>query len=238
MTNPFNCGVYRWFSPTTGKSYVGSSSNVSRRRYNHVRDLTKGTHVNAKLQNAWNKYGPDSFEFEMLTYCPSKDLIWQEQLALDAFDAVNTGYNIAKHADAPTRGFKFSKEVRAKLSRMRMGNKYSLGHKHSLESRQKMGRKGQRKPVRTLEHCMNLSRAAKIRDYSSFRTPEYTLAARERGHKNNPPTGVCAPYLETIETLARKKLRLAQIYHLLVDQHGFTGSYKSVWKSVQKEQGR
>lgn len=126
MTNPFNCGVYRWFSPTTGKSYVGSSSDIRKRRNEHLRKITSNKHENPKFQNAWNKY--NDFEFEMLTFCKEADLLWQEQLAINSFDAVKTGYNIALIAGAPMRGRTASLETREKISKAGKGRKQTSAH--------------------------------------------------------------------------------------------------------------
>ena len=93
---------------------MGSSSDMRKRRNEHLRKITSGRHENPKFQNAWNKY--NDFEFEMLTLCKEADLLWQEQLAINAFDAVRVGYNIAPIAGAPMRGRKASLETKAKLS--------------------------------------------------------------------------------------------------------------------------
>lgn len=57
MNNPFNCGVYRWFNTVNGKSYVGSSANINKRKQEHLKGLTSNNHHSIKLQRAWNKYG-------------------------------------------------------------------------------------------------------------------------------------------------------------------------------------
>jgi group I intron endonuclease len=124
----FNRGVYRWLNKVNGKSYIGSSVNIRRRQREHIRELIAGIHANAKLQHAWNKYGSAAFEFEMLAFCPEEDLLWQEQMAINAFDAVRSGYNIALYADAPQRGRKASLETREKQSRAGKGRPKSKEH--------------------------------------------------------------------------------------------------------------
>lgn len=81
MVNPSNCGVYRWLNIVTGKSHVGSSSDIPARKRHSI-----------KLQRSWNKHGAVAFEFEVLINCPEDDLLRQEQSAIDAFDAYRTGY--------------------------------------------------------------------------------------------------------------------------------------------------
>jgi group I intron endonuclease len=67
-------GVYAWTNTVNGKVYVGSSTDVCRRKSAHLRRLKAGKHENEHLQRAWNKYGPTAFEFEILEVVD--DLIW------------------------------------------------------------------------------------------------------------------------------------------------------------------
>lgn len=56
-------GIYKIRNKVNGKYYVGSSNNIKRRvLYEHFGMLRDGDHFNKHLQNAWNKYGEDSFE--------------------------------------------------------------------------------------------------------------------------------------------------------------------------------
>lgn len=60
------CGVYAVRCGVTGKFYIGSSINVSARLAAHRVSLREGSHHNSYLQNAWNKYGDNSFTFKAL----------------------------------------------------------------------------------------------------------------------------------------------------------------------------
>lgn len=91
---PRPAGIYRVRNIATGKSLVGSTSDLpgmlNRQRF----QLEQGTHCDKELQNDWNALGPDGFEFETLdrlepktepTYDPAEDLralkeMWIEQL--------------------------------------------------------------------------------------------------------------------------------------------------------------
>lgn len=128
MNSFFNCGVYRWLNTMTGKSYVGSSTNVELRKKEHLRDLAAGKHHSLKLQRAWDKYGSEVFEFEMLAFCPEDNLLLQEQLALNAFDSVRHGYNVASYALAPMRGRKHSKDTLLRISAAQKGKPKSATH--------------------------------------------------------------------------------------------------------------
>jgi hypothetical protein len=56
-------GVYAIVHTPTRRLYVGSSVNIEKRFIEHRADLSQGAHHCAHLQNAWNKYGSDQFEF-------------------------------------------------------------------------------------------------------------------------------------------------------------------------------
>lgn len=97
-------GVYAWINTANGKVYVGSATNVARRKYHHTRLLTKHKHPNSHLQAAWNKYGADAFHFEILEQV--EDLLWlraREQAWITRLDACDRefGYNVTSDAWAP-----------------------------------------------------------------------------------------------------------------------------------------
>lgn len=78
------------------KRYVGQTINIKKREYEHFRRLRKNEHVNKKLQNAFNKYGEDSFIF---TYKEVEvDNIEElDKLEIDLIkklDSYNNGYNL------------------------------------------------------------------------------------------------------------------------------------------------
>lgn len=66
------------------KVYIGSAfgtNNSSKKRNGfyrrweeHIKDLRKNIHKNKHLQSAWNKYGENNFEFEILEFCDITDI--------------------------------------------------------------------------------------------------------------------------------------------------------------------
>ncbi len=67
MTNRLGV-IYRIACTANGRAYFGSSINVKRRFYLHRRDLEAGNHHSPRLQSAWNKYGSEAFEFEVVEH--------------------------------------------------------------------------------------------------------------------------------------------------------------------------
>lgn len=57
-------GVYTIIHTASGRAYVGEAFNIRGRWKSHVSCLTRNDHRNYFLQQAWNKYGPQAFEFK------------------------------------------------------------------------------------------------------------------------------------------------------------------------------
>jgi group I intron endonuclease len=92
-------GIYCIRNLVNGRVYVGSSNHVRKRLTTHRSMLRAGRHDSPKLQNGWNAYGEEAFEFTVLETLPGSDeqLIRREQYWIDrlrASDAAN-GYNTA-----------------------------------------------------------------------------------------------------------------------------------------------
>lgn len=128
-------GIYQIRNITNGQIYIGSSVNIKKRIYEHFRILKKRIHFNPKLQNAYNKYGRESFEACAVLCVPNTDdLIEMEQYFLDT---KMPEYNIAPVAGARFNfGLKFSKERCEQISKSKKG--VLLGHIHSDEFKNKM----------------------------------------------------------------------------------------------------
>lgn len=60
------CGVYRITCTGNSQIYIGSSVNIKERWQQHLALLRRNRHSSTYLQNSYNKYGEDSFKFEVL----------------------------------------------------------------------------------------------------------------------------------------------------------------------------
>lgn len=103
-------GIYTITSPSGGR-YVGSAVHFGARWSVHKHHLARGTHHNVKLQNAAKKYGVEALRFEPLLFCDRDDLIWYEQIAIDA---IRPRYNVAPRA-GNSLGYKHTAETKAKF---------------------------------------------------------------------------------------------------------------------------
>ncbi|MEN9885473.1 MAG: hypothetical protein RL758_51 [Pseudomonadota bacterium] len=122
--------VYLITNKSNGKKYVGSSSCLSKRLYEHRRMLNKNQHKNRHLQNAWNVYGESAFSFEVLHRCESvaesleieKDLI----ISMGSYLPWN-GYNVSTNPDNSKLGVKLTDEQCKAIGDAKRGNSYRLG---------------------------------------------------------------------------------------------------------------
>jgi group I intron endonuclease len=104
-------GIYCIEHVASGRIYVGSAVDISRRWKEHRRRLDAGDHHSKFLQRSWEKHGAGSFLFRIVLLCDRPNLLWYEQALIDAWKP--------KYNSAPTAGSQ-------------------LGFRHRLESRRKM----------------------------------------------------------------------------------------------------
>ena len=148
-------GVYAIRNKVNTKIYVGSAAVSIRQRFHlHRSNLRLNRHHNAHLQQAWNMYGEDSFEFLIVEECPPGDCLILEQYYIDQYEACNPecGYNLAGVAGS-TLGFKFSAESRKKVSESLKGKTKGVEKTPEHRARISAALKGKSK---TPEHCTKL----------------------------------------------------------------------------------
>ena len=98
-------GVYKITNMINDKYYIGSSDDIYKRWHSHKYYLDNNKHINKHLQNAWNKYGEENFEFEIIEKCNHKNKFIREQYYLDKLNPFDkSGYNICKQANGGMNG--------------------------------------------------------------------------------------------------------------------------------------
>lgn len=158
-------GIYRIVNTINGKQYIGSSVDVEKRWNVHRCSFRKNKHHSPYLQKSWNKYGEDSFVFEIILDVENKnDLIAWEQIWINA---LKPEYNVlptagsslgAKHSDktkarmsaakrqmsdetkakmsAAKKGIKRSDDTKAKISVAHKGKTLSDEHRAKMDAAQ------------------------------------------------------------------------------------------------------
>lgn len=135
-------GIYSIINTLNNLRYVGSSSNMTKRWNEHKYQLSKNTHRNRYLQNAWNKYGVYNFKFEILEIVENftvELLEKQEQHWIDFYNSSDRqkGYNLRLKANT-NLGMKRTLETKEKMRQKKLGKQFRLGTKHTQETIEKM----------------------------------------------------------------------------------------------------
>lgn len=119
-------GVYLLTNLVNNKIYIGSTGDSFKTRWKrHHQKLKSGTHNNVYLQNAYNKYGDDNFEFSILEITDTRDIaLDREQFYLDFYKSYDKviGYNIEIKVDKS----EISEETKSKISNT-LKEKYNSG---------------------------------------------------------------------------------------------------------------
>ncbi len=141
-------GIYQIRLTIDDRCYVGSSTDVRERWYHHRSALDHQKHHSPRLQNAWNKYGPDAFRFELLEECDAEILLEREQLWMDKLNSVLNLMRVAMRSGHPqtleTRGKIAATSTgrthgplaRAKVSAAQKGRPKSSEHREKLAQAQ------------------------------------------------------------------------------------------------------
>jgi group I intron endonuclease len=180
----FDCGVYLIRNKTNDKVYVGSAVSIRTRWARHLKMLRSRTHDNIKLQRAWDKHGESAFEFEIAANCPHEELLRAEQLAIDAFDAVNTGYNIAKVAGSSMRNRTHSEATKLQMSRTRRGRKQTsewVSRRVSSFKGMELSAEHKEKISVALRGRVSEGTARSLRAIAATRNPDYTAWLGRKG---------------------------------------------------------
>lgn len=135
-------GIYIIKNLKNNKCYIGQSSNIYARWYNHKYCLRNNRHSNEHLQNAWNKYGENNFNFEILELCNEDVIDSREQYCIEKYSSIvdKNGYNLDsggnknKHHSEETKN-KIRKANTGKVASDETRRKISIGRKGIMKGK-------------------------------------------------------------------------------------------------------
>lgn len=164
-------GIYAITNTANGKQYIGSAVHIAARWRLHRHKLRINEHHSPRMQNAWNKYGEEAFDFSVLEVVADKtDLLKREQYWLDAKEATGPrGYNVLATAGSRL-GHKVSDAVREAMSKRMStpeakarGRLFMLGRKSSPETIEKMrnSKRGQLNDIEAMRKCWDANKGRK-----------------------------------------------------------------------------
>ena len=96
IINHHGCGIYKIVCLSNNKIYIGYANDFYDRFHCHRKRLRRNIHENITLQRAYNKYGEESFLFEVIETCEEKDLCRREHFWALKLNSHNKkiGYNL------------------------------------------------------------------------------------------------------------------------------------------------
>lgn len=132
-------GIYRITHKATGRSYIGKTGvNFGDRWDCHRAQLNGGYHDNKHLQNAWNRYGADAFEFAVVEVAESSEVLNNlEKKYIAEYRSRGLSYNMHDGGDG---GFLLGKHL-SDVAKRKIGEKnrvHQTGRKASVETRKRM----------------------------------------------------------------------------------------------------
>lgn len=132
-------GIYAITHRDSGRMYIGSAANIRARMQKHLWHLVRNSHHSSRLQNAFNKYGAESFDRDVVEYVddPAR-LIEREQTWIDFFMPF---YNIERTAGS-SLGVRRTDEYKARMSQIKRGSKMTESAKAAISAYMK----GRKKP--------------------------------------------------------------------------------------------
>lgn len=145
-------GIYRIRNIITNEVYIGQSVDIDRRWTTHKRELRCNRHENQHLQDSYNKYGSDAFEYTVLEQCSADILLEREKYHANLYPNKYNMCDAGGGLNNPTE------DVSRKISKNLTGNKNGMfnvhlfgelngmyGKHHSNESRSKISEKAKQR---------------------------------------------------------------------------------------------
>lgn len=186
-------GIYAIKNLINNKIYIGSAKNLKKRWYEHKYKLKHNKHPNKYLNDAWNKYGHNNFEFIVIERVDVAQLIVREQHYIDYYLSYikTNGYNLSPTA-GNTLNYKHSEMTKEKIKKALIGKKSNrTNYVVSVETKKKMSESAKKKPPVTEQTRKKLSvvrkgnkNACRIVSDSERKIMSITHIGINRGEKN------------------------------------------------------
>ena len=168
-------GLYCITNKINGKKYFGQSIDLERREKQY---FNQSHFPNDHLKNAFNKYGEENFNFEIIKVCKEKYLDRLEKLYIRIYDTMNKNKGYNKESGGHLNKH-HSDESKQKMSELQKGENNSFYDKtHTDETKRKMSESRKDKP-KSKEHKLNISKSQNSTGY--FRVSKHRYKHLKQG---------------------------------------------------------
>lgn len=133
--------IYAIENKVNGKMYIGLTTDLKRRFNLHKRKLKNNNHFNKHLQNSFNKYGRDKFNFKVIEKNIPKNKLCKKEIGyIKKYKSYKEGYNLTLGGEG-LKGYKATRKTREKLSKAFSGENHPFyGKKRSKETKDKISK--------------------------------------------------------------------------------------------------
>lgn len=201
-------GIYTITNTVNNKIYVGCAVDINSRWDDHISTLKRNVHKNTYLQREWNKYGENTFLFEVLEYWQEEYLCTMEHYWATLLCAHNRkcGYNI--RPTHPYGYLRHAKETKIKIGTTSRGRvSKNKGKKWTQEEISKWKwKKGSKEEAykRSLETIQKISEAKKGKKQSK-ESIEKAVATRKGKYRGLNNKNAIPVYCYTVEGIFHKE---------------------------------
>jgi group I intron endonuclease len=157
MTQEKISAIYCIENLTNGKKYIGKSNDIRIRWTQHRYYLKTNNDNCIALQNAYNKYGKESFIYGIIEECEYSEIDKKEIYYIELYKTRNPkyGYNILKGGEKAREGIPHTKETREKMSRSMDGRRELYRDKWLGEKNPNYGKPLPEETIKKMLETMN-----------------------------------------------------------------------------------
>ena len=200
--------LYRIINKINGKIYIGQTVQPDKRWWQHRHDAANPTQT---IHYAINKYGANSFEFEVIASCKNQDdANWTEEELIKQYDSLvknGKGYNISLGGAVAPKSEEWKQSMRDWHTSLTQEERAEISRKQSEATQQQIAEKGHpaQGTKRTPEQSARLSQARKEHPV------EYTEEIRQRMSKAH------LGKIDSEETKQRKSESITKAWEKRID---------------------
>lgn len=132
-----NFGIYGIRNKINENVYVGQTcERFLKRFWHHQWKLRNNIHDNKYLQNSWNKYGEDNFEYFIIKVVNDSNLLDELEIKyIEYYKSIEKSYNIL-YGGGGRRGVPMSDNAKRIIGEK--NRNHMIGKKHSEQTKKKM----------------------------------------------------------------------------------------------------
>lgn len=220
-------GIYIIKNSKNDRVYVGQTNDIEYRWMHHKSDLRGGIHHNRLLQEDWNIYGEDCFEFTVLEECSISELDDREKYWISYFDARSDVYNMDAGGYASKNGYVHTNNDLDKMRRVQNPEVVlQFSNTFDFVKRWIGGVTHISKELGYTRACLSLRCDHTIKEMSQYKG-SYWVYEKEYNH----PDFSWEKYLENISLLDKKQTIKSNQKRIL--QYDMNLKLVNVWDSIK-----